>query len=92
MATFNRAPLLLSRCLPSILKQTYGNIEVIVVGDACTDATAELIHEIPDRRLRFLNLPQRGHYPTDPNLRWMVAGTQSVNTALCGLPATSSLI
>lgn len=82
VGTYNRAELLTNRCIPSILDQTYQNLEVLVVGDACSDDTADRIAAIGDPRLRFVNLPQRGQYPENPRLRWMVAGTQSVNHAL----------
>lgn len=82
IATYNRAALLRDRSLRSCLNQTYRNIEVIVVGDACTDDTARVMAEVSDPRVRFVNLEQRGEYPEDPNLRWMVAGTAAVNHAL----------
>lgn len=82
VATHNRARLLVERCIPSVLQQTYRNLELIVVGDGCTDETAAAVGRIQDARLRFVNLPERGTYPADPMLRWMVAGTQAVNGAL----------
>lgn len=82
VATFNRADLLTSRSLPSILNQDYNNLEVIVVGDCCTDNTQELIEQIDDPRIKFINLKTRGIYPQDPKLRWMVAGTTPMNIAL----------
>lgn len=42
--------------LASVLAQTYGNLEVIVVDDASTDDTAEVISEVTDRRLRYVRL------------------------------------
>ncbi|HEY0111891.1 MAG TPA: glycosyltransferase family 2 protein [Allosphingosinicella sp.] len=82
IATYNRAKLLRGRSLTSVLEQTYKNIEIIVVGDGCTDETAEMMAEVKDERVRFENLPQRGTYPEDPHLRWMVAGTAATNRAL----------
>jgi glycosyltransferase involved in cell wall biosynthesis len=82
VATFNRARLLTERCLPSILAQSYSDLEIIVVGDCCTDDTAERIQALNDRRIRFHNLEARGEYPTDPDKRWMVAGTKPMNFAL----------
>ncbi len=82
IATYNRAQLLVERSLASVLSQTYRNLEVIVIGDGCTDDTAERIGRIEDSRLRFENLPERGGYPDDPHLRWMVAGTTPVLRAL----------
>jgi hypothetical protein len=82
VATYNRSRLLIERCIPSILRQTYDHFELIVVGDCCTDDTEELVSQIKDPRLKFHNLPERGRYPSDPIRRWLVAGTEPLNTAL----------
>lgn len=82
VATYNRARLLTERCVPSVLNQTYENLELIVVGDGCTDETEEAVDKIGDPRLRFVNLPERSVYPTDPEQRWMVAGTPAMNKGL----------
>lgn len=49
------------------LRQNYENLEVIVVGDACTDNTEETLKAFKDSRIRWENLP----------LNW---GEQSVPT------------
>jgi glycosyltransferase involved in cell wall biosynthesis len=82
IGTYNRGHLVTTRSIRSLLTQSYQNIEVIVVGDCCTDDTEKLIGNISDPRLKFTNLPERGNYPSDPSLRWMVAGTVPFNTAL----------
>jgi hypothetical protein len=82
IATFNRGALLTGRSIPSILAQTYRNLELIVVGDGCTDDTPERVGAIDDPRLRFENLAERGRYPDEPRHRWMVAGTAAMNRAL----------
>jgi len=82
VATYNRSRLLTERCIPSILGQTYDHFELIIVGDGCTDDTEELVSQIEDSRLKFHNLPERGPYPSDPVRRWLVAGTEPLNTAL----------
>lgn len=82
VGTYNRSELLMERCLKSLLAQTYENLEIIVVGDACTDDTEEAVARLGDSRIAFVNLPIRGPYPEDPHLRWMVAGTMPVNHAL----------
>ena len=82
ITTYNRAKLLTERSIPSVLKQTYGRLELIVVGDACTDDTEASVARIADPRLTFVNLPTRAVYPEDPTRKWMVAGTQSGNEAL----------
>src|SRR5260370_4999896 len=35
VSTYNRSRLLVERCIPSILNQTYSNLELIVIGDDC---------------------------------------------------------
>ena len=82
VATYNRGALLVERSVKSLLAQDYRNLEVIVVGDGCTDDTAERMARISDDRLRFVNLAQRGQYPDVPEWRWMVAGTLPINHAL----------
>lgn len=82
VATYNRPRLLVERCIPSVLEQTYDNFELLVVGDGCSEETERAVAEIDDPRLTFLNLPERGSYPEDPERRWMVAGTPALNEGL----------
>jgi len=77
--TYNRGQLLVDRTLPSILAQTHQNLEVVIVGDCCTDNTSELLAKVTDSRVRFFNLPKRGQYPEDVSCRWFVAGTKPAN-------------
>lgn len=80
--TYNRAKLLTERSIPSVLRQTYGNFEIVIVGDHCTDDTEESIRNINDERIKFHNLSKRGDYPVDPWRRWLVAGVVPANKAL----------
>ncbi|MGA2527553.1 MAG: glycosyltransferase family A protein [Acidimicrobiales bacterium] len=82
IATYNRGPLVAERAIASAVRQTYGRLEILVVGDHCDDATERAVMSVKDPRLRFFNLAERGLYPTDPTLRWMVAGTVPMNAAL----------
>lgn len=82
IATYNRGRLVADRAIASALAQTHANLEVVVVGDKCDDATAEAVLSVKDPRVRFVNLPERGKYPADPMLRWMVAGAAPMNHAL----------
>lgn len=80
--TYNRAKILTERSIPSVLRQTYQNFEIIVVGDHCTDATEELLKKFKDERIKFHNLPKRGVYPTTPYERWLVAGAIPANKGI----------
>lgn len=82
IATYNRGQLVVDRAITSALNQTYRNIEVLVVGDACDEETEQAVRSVEDPRVRFVNLPHRGIYPEDPMSRWMVAGAAPMNAAL----------
>lgn len=55
--TYNREHSI-RRAVFSVLNQSYANIELLVVDDASTDGTLELLAAIPDPRLRVLRQPQ----------------------------------
>jgi len=84
MPTFNRSKMLLNYSLKSIINQTYKNLEIIVVGDRCTDDTEESVKNIKDSRIKFFNIAERPEYPgTDGSYeRWLVAGTYPFNLGL----------
>ncbi|GAA4965537.1 hypothetical protein GCM10023225_05800 [Kineococcus glutinatus] len=82
IATFNRGPLVAERAIASALEQTYRNIEVLVVGDACDEATERAVLSVADPRVRFVNLGHRGIYPQDRMAHWRVAGSTPANVAL----------
>jgi glycosyltransferase involved in cell wall biosynthesis len=81
--TYNRGPLLIERAVTSVLSQTYTNLELMIVGDHCTDNTAELLAEIRDPRLRFYNLPKRSRkYRQTVENHWFVGGAVPANKAM----------
>ena len=57
--TFNRAGLIRD-AIASVLKQSYSNLEVIVVDDGSTDSTADVVTSFLDERLVFLRQENRG--------------------------------
>lgn len=59
MAAFNGAALL-PETLDSLLAQTLAAWELVVVDDASTDGTAELLRAIPDPRIRLIRAPENG--------------------------------
>jgi len=79
IATYNRADILTTRTIPSILAQTYKNWELIIVGDHCPDDTEAKIRAINDPRIRFYDFPFRNPYPDDPQDRWFSAGSPGMN-------------
>lgn len=68
--------------LPSILGQTYTNLEVIVSGDCAPPETAAAIAAIDDPRVVYINRTIRGPYTEDPAKRWFAIGAPPFNDAL----------
>lgn len=68
--------------LPSVLGQSYSNLEVIVSGDRAPAETAAVIAEIDDPRVVYLNRTIRGPYSEDPARRWYAIGGPPFNDAL----------
>jgi hypothetical protein len=77
--TYDSYETLTEVCLPSILAQSYTNIEVIVIGDGAPPETAAAIAEIDDPRLTYFNRNYRGPYPAPGHERWLVSGTPAYN-------------
>jgi hypothetical protein len=68
IATYNRSRTL-AYAIESVLKQTFTDWELIVVGDACTDDTAEVVarYVAADPRVRFVNLERNWGQQSAPN-------------------------
>ncbi len=82
LPTFNRAALLCERGLASVLAQTHERLEVIVVGNACTDDTVERVRAIGDPRVTVVNLAYQEPEPEDETQRWLNSGTAPINHGL----------
>jgi glycosyltransferase involved in cell wall biosynthesis len=80
--TIGRPDILIERCLKSLIAQSHDNLQIIVVGDHCTDDTEQRVAALADSRIQFHNLPVRGPYPPPSSGRWYVGGINPQNYAL----------
>jgi glycosyltransferase involved in cell wall biosynthesis len=66
MATYNWSTVL-PYSIGSALRQTFTDFELLVVGDGCTDDSAEVVAAIDDPRVRWINLPANSGHQSAPN-------------------------
>lgn len=66
MATYNRSNIL-PYSISSVLHSTFSDWELIIVGDACTDDTPEVVAAFEDPRIRFINLEKNFGDQSGPN-------------------------
>lgn len=53
--------------IESVLAQTFGNFELIVVGDGCADETESIVRSFPAERVSWRNLPRNSGSQSSPN-------------------------
>ena len=51
----------------SVLRQSFLDFELLVVGDGCTDDSAEVVLRVADPRVRWINLPSNTGQQSGPN-------------------------
>ena len=59
VTTYNRSGLL-RETIDSVLSQTYGNLELIIVDDGSTDDTNDVVRSYSDYRLSYIRIPNWG--------------------------------
>jgi glycosyltransferase involved in cell wall biosynthesis len=65
-ATYNRSNVL-QFTIESLLRSAFDDWELLVIGDACTDNTAEVVSSFADSRIRFINLNRNFGEQSGPN-------------------------
>jgi len=65
-ATYNRSRHILAT-LRSVLGQSMGAFEYLVIGDACDDDTGAVVDSVGDARVRWVSLAQRSFSQSGPN-------------------------
>lgn len=66
IATYKRADLV-PRAIESVRKQTYPNLEIIVVDDGSPDNTESVVRAIPDERIRYIRHEKNKGLPAGRN-------------------------
>lgn len=66
IATYNWSSVL-PFSIGSVLLQTFQDFEVLVIGDGCTDDSADVVAAIGDPRVRWINLPENTGHQSAPN-------------------------
>ena len=66
IATYNRSEVL-RYAIRSVLAQTFADFELLVVGDACTDDSEQVVAGFEDPRVRWINLPTNTRHQSGPN-------------------------
>jgi glycosyltransferase involved in cell wall biosynthesis len=68
IATYNWSTVL-PYAIGSVLAQTMSDFELLVVGDACTDDSEQVVGAVADPRVRWINLAENFGHQAGPNNR-----------------------
>src|SRR5580698_4528947 len=64
--TYNYAEVL-PYSIGSVLRQTFTDFELLVIGDHCTDASESVVSAVADERVRWINLKSNVGHQSGPN-------------------------
>lgn len=67
MSVFNGAPFL-GEAIASVLRQSFSDFELLVVDDASTDASARIVLEMDDPRIRLIRCRENRGAPVALNI------------------------
>lgn len=66
MATYNWSSVL-PYSIGSVVRQTFRDFELLVVGDGCTDDSEKVVTAVSDPRVRWINLPKNSGHQSAAN-------------------------
>jgi len=66
IATYNKSAAL-RYAIDSVLWQSFDSFELWVIGDGCTDDSAEVVGAYDDQRVHWYNLPENTGYQSEPH-------------------------
>jgi glycosyltransferase involved in cell wall biosynthesis len=66
IATYNWSSVL-PYSIGSVLRQTFTDFELLVVGDGCTDDSEAVVRRVGDPRVKWINLPTNTGHQSEPN-------------------------
>lgn len=83
MPSYDRTYFLRYRSIPSVLRQTYSNWELLVVGDGPQDdGIQNVVKSFGDSRIRYFEIPRPEYSSLSRKEFWFVAGAQARNHGL----------
>lgn len=78
--THNRCDILVTRCLRSVLDQSYVNLQILVCAHGCTDGTAVAVASLGDPRVEIIQVPRTSlGYPGIAENHWLVGPVRPLN-------------
>ncbi len=82
MPVYNGEPYL-QEAIDSVLRQTFGDLELLVIDDGSTDGSKEIVRSYSDPRLRFIALDQNRGLPFVRNIGLTESGGEYIAWADC---------